>query len=511
MILLTLRAPDSYNLNSFNTQYDLFSATNSNRTTVSLYSDDAGSYMLIKGKTWTLGSGYKLGAGLYLDDSPVGVNEGAYRNYVCNNNSIYVITFSYKTILGGLIIRIVDSKSRVLLNDTIMSSNWYSYEATFNTGEDSDNFNIYFLQTETHSSPYIIDDLSVNPNYLLTNPDSYRRILERGSTIHTTISGKRIQDFFTNQYTFKLSWNFFDKEHYDNLVKLFNSGEILYLDDGEVPRVITRRYIHNKDIYNYYNITKPSSTNVAYYSISNNLPSSKSDFETNEFTTEMYTFIGSDDDNYAQTISSNTGYYCYNKFVFKLSDINVQQLSFRIKYSCSDSSSAGLNGVMLYVWDGISWKSIFTDLMCDVKDHVIVFNHPLTSSIIDQEGKVYFVIRSMSSNHGASVDLKIYYLLLETNVSFYNIVDLDHRAVLDRNNDVIYVKNLTTNSILDIGVDYNISADRRSVNVINQPSGSLIEVCYDRYFEVFIEELPDSWHIESDIRSCDLTLRSFNG
>ncbi|MGB9596184.1 MAG: hypothetical protein ACPL7B_07870, partial [Candidatus Poribacteria bacterium] len=79
---------------------------------------------------------------------------------------------------------------------------------------------------------------------------------------------------------------------------------------------------------------------------------------------------------------------------------------------------------------------------------------------------------------------------------------------------VIYVKNITKGTILSLNMDYTISIDRRSITVINQDPGDIIEIKYNRYFEVTFTSIPEEW-LSGDsegerTRKVEITLRTLS-
>jgi hypothetical protein len=61
--------------------------------------------------------------------------------------------------------------------------------------------------------------------------------------------------------------------------------------------------------------------------------------------------------------------------------------------------------------------------------------------------------------------LRTYYLECEINEGLNLTIELSHKAILDENSDVIWVKNLTQGTMLQRPIEYTISSDRRLVNV----------------------------------------------
>jgi hypothetical protein len=94
-------------------------------------------------------------------------------------------------------------------------------------------------------------------------------------------------------------------------------------------------------------------------------------------------------------------------------------------------------------------------------------------------------------------------------------IDLSHKAILDENDDVIWVKNLTQGTDLTLDTDYTIANDRRSITVSGQTSGDEIEVKYERYFEVMFASIPEEWFNgdpsnEDRSRSAEIVLQTLS-
>jgi hypothetical protein len=100
----------------------------------------------------------------------------------------------------------------------------------------------------------------------------------------------------------------------------------------------------------------------------------------------------------------------------------------------------------------------------------------------------------MNSRDGLNaLNLKTYYVEVEINEDLDSIIKLSHKAILDENGDVIHVKNLTKGTTLNLNTDYTVAVDRRSVTVLEQDPGDVIEVKYNRYFEVTFSSIPEEW------------------
>ena len=498
---LTRIAPDEFGVNNFSSDGDLFSETTGAKTDVTRYTGDPDrpSVMKIKGVTIALGDGYTLGGGYYLDDSVVGVGEGAYEDYAVTEKVQYSLSFLYKIDLGTLIFIVYDQTNATIIHTAVITyQQWRSYERNFIVPEGCNTVRIKFLQANAHSSPFYIDNFSINGNVLITNPDDYRRKPVRMGTLHQTLSGRRVYDFNSIHYVMNLVWNKVTIEQYDALREALFSNEVLYFDDGNVPPLTETEYVYDNDTYDYTGITNPSATHKAYTDSGSLLPSAESDFESAEISTGNYQNIDDDDANNLQTTNPTAGNYLYHKFCI-LSGITydkVQRIRINVKASCNDASAQNIDGCILYVWDGSNWVELYQTTNDDI--NYLTFStaeSEIASKLVDDsDSYIRLILRSRNARQGASnLTLNTYFVEIEINEDLDGVVSLSHKAILDNTGDVISVKNLTDNTELELTTHYTISLDRRSVVVAGQDSGDLIEVQYNRYFEVFFDDLPEHW------------------
>jgi len=500
---LTLTAPTEYGVQTFDNDPEVWTETNASKTETNRYTSDPirDSVMRIKGVTWTLGDGYTLGDGMYLDDSPLGKNEGSYYEFVVTPAVVYAFSSLYKIEFGELELVFWDQTNGVEIDTVTLSDigSWLSYETSITIPDECVLLWIKFLQSDdAHSGPFYIDNVSFNGNVILSDPDSYNRIPVRIGAFHQALSGRRIYDLRAIHYDFQLRWNYFDAVQYENFREVLYSNELLYFDDGDVPSLIESETIYDNDAYSFAGITNPSSTHKAYTDSSNNLPSVKDDFETTEYSTADYQAIGDDDDDYKETSDPATGYYLYHKFLVKSSILqaDVQRFGITIKASSDDKSVANLDGCILYAWDGTGWMELVRSSNSSVNYlRYSTAEQMIASRFVDEtDDYVRLLLRSVGSYDGSnSLDVTVYFVEVEINEDLDSIIQLSHKAILDDDGDVISVRNLTTGITLVLDTDYTVSVDRRSITVMGQDSGDIIEVEYDRYFEVMFSSIPEEW------------------
>jgi len=473
--VLTLAAPKEHGLETFDTDASIWSATDTGKISISRYTGDSirDSVMKIQGPSWTLGDGRTLGDGMYLDDSLTGMGEGAYKDFTVTAGIRYAFSCLHKMSSGTLTIQLHDqtnnaSISSVNKTDTI----WKSYEASIVAPAGCSVIRVKLLQSESdvRPGPFYVDNISLSGNVLLHDPDSYSRVPERVGSLHQTLGGRRVYDLRAIHYSLYLGWNFFGEDQYENLREIYYSNELLYFDDGDVPPLIESERIYETVQYDYVNIANPSSTHKAYSDSSSSLPSSKSDFETTEYTTAEYQAIDGDDENYKETANPNADEYLYHKFslVSSIDSNNMKRFRVKVAMSCNDSSPQNLDGGVLYAWNGANWvelarntNSALTDLTYSTAEAEVA------KQFVDSDDNyIRLLLRSRNRRYGTyDLSLRTYYVECEVNEGLDSTIQLTHKAILDDEENVIWVKNLTQGTTLEKGVSYTISTDRREVNI----------------------------------------------
>jgi len=238
---LTLSAPVEYGVNTFDTDPDLWTESNGAESVVDRFEDDPirDSVMRIKGVSWMLGDDYDLGDGLCLDDSPLGVDEGAYYDAVVVPEVLYSFSCLYKIELGTLDLTFWDVTNDVEIETVELDDieAWIRYECNILVPVDCVSVRITFSQPVEHAGPFYIDDVSMSGNMILNDPDNYFRTPQRAGSFHKSLDGARVYDLNVVHYTFKLKWNFVDATQYENFKTLMRCNELVYFDDGDVPEL----------------------------------------------------------------------------------------------------------------------------------------------------------------------------------------------------------------------------------------------------------------------------------
>lgn len=516
---LTLIAPTEYNVETFSHEVEIWEETDSEKTSATRYTldNDRDSVMRIKGRTWKFDNGYKFSSGLCFDDSVEGKEEGVYKDFRVASGVRYALSFLYKVGVGSFDFVIYDQDNeRVIISKNLRSLNWASYEETIIIPDNCNTLRIKFLQTDdAHSTPFYIDNFSINGNALLSDPDNYERLSEKIGGINQTLSGRRIYDVRAIHYKLGLGWNYFDSKQYELLRELFYSNEVIYFDDGDVPPLIETGIIYDSAKYNFVGVPDLLG-HRAYKSSSSALPSTRDDFEDYELETIEYKIISIDDDNYLETANPLQGEFLYQKFLIKcnISKTDVQRISIKVITSGSDSSPWDNDGVILYGYYVNKWvelarctNSTRTELNYSTAKTTIA-----RQFVDEEDGYIRLLLRSRSSrNSFYELNLRTYYVEVEINEGLNGIIGLSHKAILDSRGGVIHVRNLTQGKELNLGDEYTVTVDRRSIEVKGQNSGDKIEVKYNRYFEVTFTAIPEEWlYGDGEVRKVEIILQTLS-
>ncbi|MBD3181052.1 hypothetical protein GF312_02100 [Candidatus Poribacteria bacterium] len=500
---LTPSAPREYQVETFNSSESIWMVTDDLQVEAFRYTSDRirDSVMQFTGLPWTFGDSKTLGDSLNLDDSPGGCGEGVYRDYEVTAGLSYTFSCLYKIDSGKLVIQIHDlTNEEAIVTVSKDEMSWSAYEVSIKITDGCDTIRVKFLQdfTDPSPGPFYIDDVSLRGSVIMSDPDRYSILPEKIGSIYETIIGRRVYDLQSIHYSFYLCWEFLSEEHYNRLRECYKNTDILYFDDGRVPPLTEKSRCYDNALFTYEGITNPSNTNKAYSDSSNLLPYGRDDFEAAEFSTQEYGTIDDDDGDYKETNNPPTDHYIYHKFLIQssISRDNVERIRFRVVNASSDMSNHNLDGSVLYAWNGIKW----VELSGNTNNSITSLSFNTSSAeiakqfVASDDGYIRLLLRSRNSYNGYDgLIMRTYFVGCEINQGLNLTVPLSNKAILDDNDDIIWVKNLTQGTTLSIGTDYTISCDRYSVEVFDQVSGDEIEVKYNRYYEVMFASMPESW------------------
>jgi len=207
----------------------------------------------------------------------------------------------------------------------------------------------------------IVLKTSTGDSAISTDPDRIGRRLYKAHSKLQTVGGRQIKNIMGIHYDHELIWKYMTAAQFEALRELYYSGELLYLDDGNVPPLVETGTLYTVETDNYVDITAPSGTHKAYRESSETLSNTKDALETTEYTTAQYVTIKQD--NGASVDEQLTGAeneFYYHKFSF-LSGIDqsgVRSLRIRAAVWCLDYSTENLPGAVLFGWNGTIWVEL---------------------------------------------------------------------------------------------------------------------------------------------------------
>lgn len=233
---------------------------------------------------------------------------------------------------------------------------------------------------EIDSFAFNKDEMVIQPGYPFDNNPDIVGVTKQ------SLQGGRVQHRIGTHWRYSLSWAYVEDAFFDRMVLLYESGETLYLDDGDVPDLTEQSTLYTNATYDHTGVTKPSTTHVAYYTESSDLPTSAGQFEDDEYIDAWYTDIA------AETLRSHeysASDYLYHKFIFRPSEYStsVQRLAINIKSILDDLAVGNIDGVLVYVWNGSNWQEIFRTSSDSAEDITwYTYSASEAQSMVPQDG-----------------------------------------------------------------------------------------------------------------------------
>lgn len=291
------------------------------------------------------------------------VNEGVYKDFTVVAEQKVSVSFFVKSTddtdeFTAIIYDQDNSAIVTTYTPHTVDTTWRCFEIDFTVPEDCTTIRVTLngLVADT----YEVDAFAFNKDEIVVQPFGPEGISEDPEMVGVlkqSLSGKRVQHKLGTHWRYTLRWSRMGDDFFDRLILLYESGEVLYLDDGDVPNLTERSTILTNAVYDFADITAPSTTHVGYYTKSANLPASAAQFEDDEYADAWYTDIA------AGTLRSHewsASKYLYHQFVFRPSEYGagIERLSIRVKTVLDDLAVGNLDGVTIYVWNGSSWQII---------------------------------------------------------------------------------------------------------------------------------------------------------
>ncbi len=289
------------------------------------------------------------------------VTEGVYKDFTVTAGQKVSCSFFVKSTgdtdeFTAIIYDVSNSTEITTYTPHTVDTTWRCYEIEFAapTGCTTIRVTLNGVVADTYevdSFAFNRDEIVIQPGYSLDeNPDIV-------GVVKQSLDGQRIQHRLATHWRYELRWGYVEDAFYDRMVLLYESGETLYLDDGDVPDLTEQSTLYTNASYTFSGITNPSTTQVAYYSESADLPTNATQFEDAEYLDAWYTDLA------AGTLRNHT--FAYNKYLYHKFEIRpaeygtgMQRLAITVKAENDDLDAANLDGVIVYVWNGSNWKEI---------------------------------------------------------------------------------------------------------------------------------------------------------
>jgi hypothetical protein len=438
----------------------------------------------------------------------------------------YAFEFSYKNAATQELDYLVydNTGSATIVSGTLTKTVWSYHYEEFTTPTGCVEIIIYLRAGTANNVAFYIDDLSLQGNILEIDPDDVSISYPKQGMTKKSLDGTLRTDNSLATIDFNFSFPILSADGFDRLLEFHKSRKETYLDDQDVPAMIETGILYTEIQYDFVGITKGSGPEYAYEDKSASEPAAQGDFETNEIETADYNKLDDDDNNSYQDSASTTGHYVYHKFVFDVSGeytaaSDVQSFELTYKGKSNDASSANDDGVTLYAWNASAgnWVKLGATQVSTKETISISLMKPEQAQLfVDTSGGEINILVQSNGTKGAGTALTIdsYYIEATVNKSLSNTIFLLNRAVLTAG-DVVHVKNKTDFTTLTLTTHYTIGDDGKSVIMVSEDDGDVIEVKYNQYYRIgsvsFSERRQNQGGPTAPNRSARLQLRGLIG
>lgn len=349
---------------------------------------------------------------------------------------------------------------------------------------------------------YLIDDLKIQGNALLVDPDDYSIDYEDETFDHKAINANVVRDRAGLHVVFNMQFPNATASVAARLVQLAKSksDEPAYFNDGALPTMTEYQTLRVSKTYNFAGVTVGHKHNAFRTLTTMQTPSSKGVAQAASFTLTLYQRIATDNATYCTLACTTTNKYGYHKFVWKATEYasvgHIEKISFIYKGNCEDGSAKNVDGIELYAWDGYNWALLDTSRTGD--DQTLSFNtaqKEIAQQFVDTTSKY---IRLIAKSRGfkqatGAVTLKTQYVKCTVNDQLSKTFDFRNKAVISATGGIAAVKNVTDNVALvnnQATTGYRIKEDRMGIVLTSdQGSGDKIEAKYQAEYMVVVDSL----------------------
>lgn len=371
-----------------------------------------------------------------------------------------------------------------------------------------------------------IDNFAFSLNSIIINPNPVSGIREEVGGIGQALNGDRVEYEIAQHRRITLSFSFVTDTMYDRLWEQFQSPDILYYDDGDVPLLTEEFRYYDTLTDNFDSITSPAGINdagVGKTAAQSTMPTlytgpvGAGATPLTEWSTANYAATGTDDGNSVATSAPADTFYLFHKYVFgdeAWDRANVQRLSITVKAESVDGSPAGNHGVILFafIWTALDtpagWQEIARTTNADKntlswsttdpdRAQSMLTDDQVESPHVDAPD-LFLLLRSRASRDGAnSLTLETYYVEFTFNEGLDSEQTLTHRIALPTDTPAadITVQDKTSGAtfthVTNFTVRDGVTLPTNIVTyVTGQTQGDDIETKYNRYHEVRIAHMP---------------------
>lgn len=237
--------------------------------------------------------------------------------------------------------------------------------------------------------------------------DQFERTLSVYGGKHKPLGGNNIYNAIGIHYDFVLFWEYLSADDYELLRALYYSGEILYLDDSNVPPLTETAIYPDAESLTFSGITKPAdpdTEHAAYYDTASKglVGLSPGSIDDDEFTTVEYQAIDGDDSNYKESAITDSGASVTHLFSFFLTvaRADVNKVAIKITAMGVDGTPLGLNGCKLWYYSGTTGKfqelTSTTDAAKNDLEYITNDENVARELIRTYDDKIHIVVSSRS-------------------------------------------------------------------------------------------------------------------
>lgn len=429
-------------------------------------------------------------------------NQGVYQTVSVLGNIKHIVELAYKCSSGQkLMVNIFDQTNNATIYRVCVSrTTWSAFYKEVTTPSTCRLLRVKLLRaTAGTGKPFYIDDFKLQGNSFYADPDDYTPDYQDQSQDHVNADGSIITDTKGKHATFNMSFPLVSATNFSRIMHAGRGKKPTYFNDGFVP-VITESYIVQATQSRTFSAVTTGNTHKGYWTQTTANPLAVTNMQAASFSNTDYTNIGADDSASVTDAITGTGKYGYHKFNFRVTNYGVKtsikKIYLEYKGLAQDSSNNGVHGVNLYAWNGYSWVLLKRTRTADKQTLAFETAKPeQAAQFVDvTNGWVKILVQTRATKDtSGTLTLKSYYVQAKINEDMGHSLTLLNKAKLTASGSVAIVKNLSSNTTLNLNSannGYTIGEDRKSITVTNdQASNSVVQVKYNQYYNVYIDQI----------------------